>query len=55
MQPFDSGEASELGPPVIAAGGEQRGMAHEALDLDGVHAGVEQVGGEGPPPSCGLR
>src|SRR5215213_1937178 len=24
-------------------------MAHEALDLDGVHAGVEQVGGEGPP------
>jgi hypothetical protein len=24
-------------------------MAHEALDLDGVNAGVEQVGGEGPP------
>ena len=24
-------------------------MAHEALDLDGVHAGVEEVGGEGSP------
>lgn len=24
-------------------------MAHEALDLDGIDAGVEQIRGEGPP------
>jgi hypothetical protein len=25
-------------------------MAHEALDLDSIHAGVEEIGGEGAPP-----
>jgi hypothetical protein len=50
VQPFDSGQAGELGPAIVAAGSEQRGVAHETLDLDGVHAGVEQVRGEGPPP-----
>jgi len=49
VQPLDSSQAGELGSAVVGAGGEQRGMAHEALDLDGVDAGVEEVGGEGAP------
>src|SRR5215204_2830045 len=49
VQPFHGGEAGELGPTVVAARGEQGGVAHEALDLDGVDAGVEEVGGECAP------
>jgi hypothetical protein len=49
MQPLDGGQAGELGPAVVAAGGEQRRMAHEALDLDGIDAGVEEIRGEGAP------
>jgi hypothetical protein len=48
VQPFHGSQAGELGSPVVAAGGERRGMAHEALDLDGIDTGVEQVRGEGP-------
>src|SRR5215207_9337479 len=55
VQPLDSGQASKLGSAVVAAGGQQRGVAHEALHLDGVDTGVEQVGGEGPPPVVGTE
>src|SRR5829696_9446910 len=55
VQPFHGGEAGELGPAVVAAGGEQGGVAHEALDLDGVDAGVVEVGGEGPPSVMGAE
>jgi hypothetical protein len=55
VQPLDSGEAGELGPAVVGAGGEQRSVTHEALHLDGVHAGVKEVGGEGPPSIVGAE
>jgi hypothetical protein len=46
VQPLDGGQAGELGPAVVSAGGEQRGVAHEALDLDGIDTGVEQIRGQ---------
>jgi hypothetical protein len=49
VQPLHSSQPCQLGTAVVGASGQQRGMAHEALDLDGVHAGVKEVGGERPP------
>ena len=54
-QPLNGGQAGEFGPAVVAAGGEQRRMAHEALDLNGVDAGVEEVRGEGPSSVVGAE
>jgi hypothetical protein len=55
VQPFDSRQAGELGPTVVGAGGEERGVAHEALDLNGIHASVEEVGGEGAAAVMGAE
>jgi hypothetical protein len=48
VQPLHGGQASELGPAVVATRGDQRSVAHETLDLDGINTGVEQVRGERP-------
>jgi hypothetical protein len=37
------------------AGGEERGVPHETLDLDRIDAGVEQVRGEGAPAVMGAE
>ena len=55
VQPLHGGQASELGPAVVATGGEQRSVAHETLDLDGINTGVEQVRGERPATVMGAE
>ena len=55
MQPFDRRQAGELGPTVVATSGEERGMAHETLDLNGIDAGVEQIRAKGAPAVMGAE
>jgi hypothetical protein len=52
-QSLDGLSSSCLWPAVAPSGHDHRGVTHEALDQGDVGAGLEQLGGEGPPGIVG--